>query len=342
MDPSLLESICDLTRLHHLSLHWPLRSALPPCGEIPDRFSELTSLTTLQLKRVPLQRPSPVWINSFPFLQHLYWDPFLPADISGIVPFTLLSTHKLRTLHLEMRPPLRVPSSLTTLERLVLVGRGLPDHNSNIVDNNFNIGNNSNNNGAVEGDWGWLDTLTNLVSLRLQGGQLKELPVAVQRLEGLTRLGLMCNDLQSDSLPVGAWVRKLHHLHLGGNCLDEFPTALRQATALRTLFLAHQRACGSANLGARAVTQRMRLTGADVAALVNSPFLQTVVMGPQQPLVLLGRRTRDFEWLQRVLKQRNSSSSGPIRLTSNELAYTLEPLEVFAIQHLEIHENSVD
>jgi CO dehydrogenase/acetyl-CoA synthase epsilon subunit len=78
-----------------------------------------------------------------------------------------------------------------------------------------------------------------------------------------------------------------------------------------------------------------------VAALVNSPFLQTVVMGPQQPLILLGHRTRDFEWLQRVLKQRRSSS-GPIRLTSNELAYTLEPLEVFAIQHLEIHENSVD
>lgn len=207
-----------------------------------------------------------------------------------------------------------------------MVGRGLPDGDR----------------ASTEGDWDWLDPLTNLVSLRLQGGQLKELPVAVQRLEGLTRLGLMCNDLQSDNLPKGPWVNKLQHLHLGGNCLDEFPSALRHATALRTLFLAHQRACGSANLGARAVTQRMRLSGGDVAALLQFPFLQTVVMGPQQPQVFLGDRSRDFEWLQRVLKQRKSRSLGPIRLTSNELAYALEPLEVFSIHHLEIHESPVD
>lgn len=241
----------------------------------------------------------------------------MPVDLAGSLPTTLGSLSALRTLYAEMRPPLRVPSGMTALERLILVGRGVFDCSKPV-------------------SWDWLNPLTRLISLRLQGGSMKALPESVRTNSCLTRLGLMCNNLTAEGLPAGPWVRRLQHLHLGGNCLDRLPSSLREATALRKLHLANQRAQADAPQGPRALTQRLQLTGADVAAMLASRNLETVVMSYDQPRVALGGRRRDFEWLQRVLRQRRGLNNVPVRLTTNELTYQLEPLEVFHIPHLKL------
>ena len=85
--------------------------------------------------------------------------------------------------------------------------------------------------------------------------------------------------------------------------------------------------------GARSVTHRLALDGEDVAALLSTRSLQTVVVGMHQPEVRMGSTTRDFDWLQRVLRNRIAGAGGPVRLTSNELAYKLESLDVFNVRH---------
>ena len=242
----------------------------------------------------------------------------------------------LKTLYAEMRPPLTLPTSLTALERLALIGRGMPD-----VSVSHNHPHHHPHHSALAAreqnhfSWQWLDPLTRLVSLRLQGGRMATLPPGIHHLRGLTRLELMCNDLTAEALVPGPWLQHLCHLHLGLNRIQIFPSALRQATSLRSLHLANQRSVGGAIQGPLSVTQRLRITGNDVIALLAAPRLETVVMGASQPQVIIGGRTCDFSWLQRVLRQRQSA---PVKLTSNELMYELESMEVFRVPHLHIEE----
>ena len=74
---SALCCLCGLSSLNHLAMQWPLRSAIPPSDDVPGRFSCLTAVTALKLKRLPLQDPSPGWLTALSSLRHLYWDPFL-------------------------------------------------------------------------------------------------------------------------------------------------------------------------------------------------------------------------------------------------------------------------
>jgi hypothetical protein len=299
-------------------------------GELPASFSSLSSLTALQLKRVPLQTASPDWLSHFPALQHLFWDPYLPVDVTGVLPKQLTSMPLLRTLYAEMRPPLSLPPGLTALERLTLVGRGQPDPALTVEQTTPN--------------WDWLQPLSSLVSLRLQGGQIMILPEAVRLLSRVTRLELMCNEITADTLLPGPWLQSVQHLHLGCNHIQEFPPALHSATALKSLHLANQRSVAGVHQGPSSVTQRLRLTGVDVAALLAMPFLKTVVVGMTQPQINMGGRTCDFDWLQRVLRKRcfTSNTAGPIKLTSKELAYELEEMEVFRVPHLRNNELMLD
>jgi hypothetical protein len=316
----VLDAVCALTALRHLSLQYPLRSALPPVGELPPRMAALTGLTTLRLRRVPLQDPSPPWLAALTNLRHLWWDPYLPADVAGAVPRALGALTDLRTLLLEMRPPLAVPASLTALERLVLAARGGPAPP-----------------GAPPQGWAWLGGARALRSLQLQGGSMAALPGELRALSGLTRLALNCNDLGAgaDSLPAGPWLGRLEHLHLGSNRIHRFPPALRAAPALRTIHLANQRAGAGAGGAAPAIaanaTQRLAVDAADVAAMLGMRGLRTVVMGATQPQVRLGGTQRDFDWLRRVLLSREAGAGGAVRLTSNELAVGMDPLEVFCV-----------
>lgn len=321
---SSLGPIPALSGLKHLSLQWPLRSAIPPADDVPREFSCLTALTTLKLRRVPLQDPSPQWLTVLTALEHLYWDPFLPVDLAGKQPSSLAAITQLKTLYIEMLPPLRVPASLTALEKLVIVGRGAPPMSRQGSDGSFT---------SCEGGddkMEWLGGMSNLVSLRLQGAGLRELPEAMQRLTGLTRLGLMCNGLTSEALQPGPWVSRLQHLHLGTNCISSSPPAFFVARQLRTLHLANQRPVAEVLQGPSYVTQRLMMTEADVAALLAMPLLEIVVMGVHQPQVQLASGARrNFDWLQATMKNRKREAGGPIKLTSNELYYTLEPLDVF-------------
>jgi len=297
-------------------------------GELPASFSNLSALTTLQLKRVPLQTASPGWLGHFPNLQHLFWDPYLPVDVTGVLPKQLTSMPLLRTLYAEMRPPLILPPGLTALERLTLIGRGQPDPSLTPQQPSPN--------------WDWLQSLSSLVSLRLQGGNISVLPEAVRVLSKVTRLELMCNEITADTLLPGPWLQSVQHLHLGCNHIQQFPAALHSATALRTLHLANQRSVAGVHQGPSSVTQRMNMTGDDVAALLAAPHLKTVVVGMTQPQVVMGGKTCDFDWLQRILRRRGNNHSGPIKLTSKELAYELEPLEVFRVPHLTNDELRLD
>lgn len=81
--------------------------------------------------------------------------------------------------------------------------------------------------------------------------------------------------------------------------------------------------------------QHMVLSAEDVASIISLPSLQIIVMGMHQPVVQLGTCQRGFEWLQKVLRQRERDAGGAVRLTSNELAYTLEPLDVFDVRYEE-------
>ena len=322
---SVLDDLCDLSSLRHLSLQWPTRSALPPREDFPDRISLLSSLTTLQIKRVPVQNASPNWLATLPSLRHLYWDPYLPADITGSIPNQLTALMGLKTLYLEIRPTLYLPPGLTALEKLALVGRGLLINGDDGFD-----GSNLN--------WDWLSSLSLLVSLRLQGGGIVTLPEAVRNLSALTRLEVMCNDLTAEALLPGRWVETVRHLHLGCNKIEQFPPVLRGATALQSLHLANQRCLSGVLQGPSSVMQRLKMTVPDVAALLAAPRLETVVMGMTQPQVQVKGKLLDFDWLQRVLRQRRKPDAGPIKLTSNELAYQLEPMEVFRVQHLNAKE----
>lgn len=241
----------------------------------------------------------------------------------GSVPSHITALQGLRTLYLEMRPPLYLPPGLTALERLALVGRGLLYNGD---ENNFG--------GTSYLDWEWLDSLTCLVSLRLQGGGIVELPESVRKLAALTRLELMCNDLTAEALLPGPWVETVRHLHLGCNQIEQFPSVLRNATSLQSLHLANQRCVSGVIQGPSSVMQRLKMSTSDVAALLAAPKLEIVVMGMTQPQVQVKGRICDFDWLQRVLRQRRRADAGPIKVTSNELAYELEPMEVFKVQHL--------
>ena len=89
VSPDTLDGIQHLTTLRHIALNYPLRSALPPLGELPCGMSRLTRLTTLKLKRTPLQDPHPEWLGALTQLKHLLWDPYLPVDVAGTVPAAL-------------------------------------------------------------------------------------------------------------------------------------------------------------------------------------------------------------------------------------------------------------
>lgn len=297
-------------------------------GELPVAFSSLSSLTSLQLKRVPLQTSSPGWLGHFPNLQHLFWDPYLPVDVTGVLPKQLASMPLLRTFYAEMHPPLILPLGLNALERLTLIGRGQPDPSLTPQ--------------QASPNWAWLQSLSSLVSLRLQGGNIVVLPEPVRLLSKVTRLELMCNEITADTLLPGPWLQSVQYLHLGCNHIQEFPAALHSATALESLHLANQRSVAGVHQGPSSVTQRLKLTGDDVAALFAAPHLKTVVLGMTQPQVLMGGRTCDFDWLQRVLSRRRSTHSGPIKLTSKELAYELEEMEVFRVPHLTNDELQLD
>jgi hypothetical protein len=320
-DAGLLEPLAALARLEHLSLHFPLRSALPPAGGPPAAWSALSRLTALQLRRCPLQRPSPPWLCAMRALKHLYWDPYLPVELEGRAPECLSSLAGLETLYLECRPPLAVPATLTALQRLTLTWRGggaaAPPR------------------APAPADWAWMAPLSRLVSLRLQGAGLTELPEPARRLSALTRLSLMCNALRE--LPPGPYLQRLRALHLGGNLVHRFPPALRAATELRALHLANQRAGAAAPPSVAAdARQRLVLTADDVAALLAMPRLAVVVAGSAQLRVAVGGgRERGFDWLQRALRAR--AGGGP-RLTTNELLYELESLEVFRVAPLEEEE----
>ena len=76
----------------------------------------------------------------------------------------------------------------------------------------------------------------------------------------------------------------------------------------------------------------------DVDALVRMPLLELIVMSMGQAAVHVDGQMKDFEWLQKILKRKSDSSDGCIRLTTNELAYKLEPLAIFQLQRLTHHE----
>jgi Leucine-rich repeat (LRR) protein len=320
-DVGLLEPLAALTRLEHLSLHFPLRSALPPAGGPPAAWSALSRLTALQLRRCPLQQPSPPWLCKMRALKHLYWDPYLPVELEGRAPECLSSLVGLETLYLECRPPLAVLATLTALQRLTLTWRGggaaAPPR------------------APAPAEWAWMAPLSRLVSLRLQGAGLTELPEPARHLSALTRLSLMCNALRE--LPAGPYLQRLRALHLGGNLVHRFPPALRVATELRALHLANQRAGGAAPPSVAAdARQRLVLTADDVAALLAMPRLAVVVAGSAQLRVAVGGGLqRGVDWLQRVLRAR--AGGGP-RLATNELLYELESLEVFRVAPLEEEE----
>ena len=172
---------------------------------------------------------------------------------------------------------------------------------------------------------------------------MKSLPEGVRRLTALTRLELMCNDISAEELSPGPWLHCLRHLHLGCNAIHRFPPALRamrtSGTCLQQVFLANQHPGLGPSQGAINVMQRLRLTSGDVAAILAAPALQTVVVNSNQPQVLLEGLTCDFNWLQRVLRRRGGAVlPRPIKLTSNELAYTLDPMEEFSVSHLSAEE----
>jgi hypothetical protein len=153
----------------------------------------------------------------------------------------------------------------------------------------------------------------------------------------------MCNELTAHTLLPGPWLQSVRYLHLGCNHIQEFPLALHSATALQSVHLANQRSVAGVHQGPNSVTQRLKLTSDDVAALLAAPHLTTLVVGMTQPQVMMGGRTCDFDWLQRVLRQRRKDHvAGPIKLTSKEMAYDLEEMDVFKVPHLRNDELALD
>lgn len=198
VDPDLAPTLGKLTQLHHLSLQWPSKSALPPIGDMPDSFGNLTRLTTLKLKHVPQQSSSPEWLASFTNLKALFWDPYLPVDMTGLIPPALKNLKMLQTLYIEVKVPFSLPKSLTALKKLIIVGRGICSAASSPVANDDRVDtSDTSSENAIDSlstnrnDWGWLEPMQRLVCLRLQGVALSTLPEEVQKLSGLTRLGLM-------------------------------------------------------------------------------------------------------------------------------------------------------
>ena len=89
---------------------------------------------------------------------------------------------------------------------------------------------------------------------------------------------------------------------------------------------------------ARNASQKLVLDKEDVTALLRLPELEILVMSMAQAVADIDGQRKDFEWLQRVLRRRESSCNSykPIRVTTNELAYRLEPLEVFQLKLLKL------
>jgi hypothetical protein len=86
-------------------------------------MSRLTRLTTLKLKRTPLQDPHPEWLGALTQLKHLLWDPYRPVDVAGTVPAALAQLTGLETLYMDVRLPYVLPTTLTNLNMLLLTGR---------------------------------------------------------------------------------------------------------------------------------------------------------------------------------------------------------------------------
>lgn len=189
----LCESIACLTQLQQLSLQWPSKSALPPTGGPPLDFSKLVNLTSLQFQRVPLQSTSAEWLECFTNLRALYWDPYVPVDQTGMVPAALSRLDSLQTLYIEVKTPFTLPSNLTGLRELTIVGRGCSSNVSSPEPSDCGDDNSDKyEKSGMEGhEWSWLESMTQLKSLRMQGLRLPSLPREVQELRGLTRLGLM-------------------------------------------------------------------------------------------------------------------------------------------------------
>lgn len=80
-DP-LIAAVCNLPTLRHLALVYPFPAAVPPAYDLPAALSHLSNLTTLQLKWVAAQQ-APQWLGALVALQHLYLDPYMPADAQG-------------------------------------------------------------------------------------------------------------------------------------------------------------------------------------------------------------------------------------------------------------------
>ena len=129
--PSLPAAIARLTGLCHLNLTWPVPGALPPSEDLPTQLSRLTRLTALVLKGVPAQQ-APGWIGALTRLQHLLYDPYLPASeprtLCCAVPrCAMLGSRSSSPLPLLYPPVLSCCCLLTpcTVQSLLLHGRKL-------------------------------------------------------------------------------------------------------------------------------------------------------------------------------------------------------------------------
>lgn len=320
---SLPAGLSGLRRLRHLSLSWPTRSALPPQSPISDELGALTGLVTLQLRRVPATCLPP-WLGSLRALRHLYWDLSLPTDVPAVAPPGLERLTELRTLYLDTTHPLHVPETLRELRTLVLVGHSPAE--------------------APDQDWAWLGALTKLTSLRIQGSAMAALPPEIRDMRHLRQLCLNSNHLAD--VPPGPWLAQLERLHLGFNHFERFPPALRAAPRLEALHLGQQRARRAFGVGLARACPTLAFTRGDVDALCALPRLAVLVLSQDQPVVLpeaaaappprpdataAGSSLHDFVGMQQRLRAHGK------RLTSNDLAYSMDSVPVFNVSHIDWH-----
>ena len=303
--------LADLKSLKHLALSHPLRSAIPPLGDLPTAIGELTHLTSLQLRRTPLQS-HPMWMGNLLHLEHLYYDPFLPICEEPAPPIGLSLLTSLKSLFLDMMPPYIIPDTLKNVERLAIVTRPCDMHNRDEESSN------------KKENWEWLSSMTKLSSLTLRGCGLKKLPDPIIYL-GLTRLEVNLNRLSE--LPVGRYLENLQFLHLGSNAFINFPKAIQRAKNLRQLHIANQICTGwpavmsnSGQLGRALSVQALSMTAADVQGLLNMPQLEVMVKGMHH--LIIQPNNKSEQWLRVLLRQRNKGKGA--RLTSSELVYKME------------------
>ncbi|KAK2079031.1 hypothetical protein QBZ16_002721 [Prototheca wickerhamii] len=286
----------------------PAGLALPPQSPISDELGALTGLVTLQLRRVPATCLPP-WLGNLRALRHLYWDLSLPTDVPAVAPPGLERLTELRTLYLDTTHPLRVPETLRELRTLVLVGHSPAE--------------------APDQDWAWLGALTKLTSLRIQGSAMAALPPEIRDMRHLRQLCLNSNHL--GDVPPGPWLAQLERLHLGFNHFERFPPALRAAPRLEALHLGQQRARRAFGVGLARICPTLAFTRGDVRrAPVVLP--EAAAAPPPRPdATAAGSSLHDFVGMQQRLRAHGK------RLTSNDLAYSMDSVPVFNVSHIDWH-----